>query len=206
MQEKLSEKEVVRLVAEVSKLDEEKRQSLDRDQVAEILREMDLPEEHLDEAMVRLRESKFKEKEQRRTAGLLVAVVTVAVIGIGAIMFQNTTYNAGVANITANSAHLSAQSATAAEIADVTAGSGTTFASVTLQNVPQGMRVPMRAKWIQPDGTIYHENRWQTKPADTATWTTHAKANIGVGAPKGQWTVEFIVGDRTVTTKKFVVN
>lgn len=206
MEQKLSEKEVVRLVAEVSKMDAERQQMLDKAQVAQILRDLDLSEDMLDEAMIRLEQSRAEEKRKKSQMQIGMIGVVLAVVSLVTIFGVNMTHNNELAAITASQTRIASQSAPTADVNVVNAGGGMIEAHVTLQNVPQGQRIPMRAKWIDPTGVVFHENSWQTKPAQGSTWDTHAKCDITGGAAKGNWLVKFFVGDREVASKPFVVN
>lgn len=205
MQDKLSEKELVRLVEVVSQLDEERKQMLDRNQLAQILRDLNMSDDLLDEAMVRLEQGKLTAQRKRKTISIAAVIAACVIAAAAALMFSTTSYNNQLAQITSSETRITSMSEANADLSAVPAGTGV-IANVTLQNVPQGARIPLHARWIQPDGTVYHESSWQTKPADKRTWQTHAKADIRPSAPKGDWSVQFVIGDRVVATKKFVVN
>lgn len=93
MPEKLKEQEVLRIVAEVSKLDEERRQMLDKEQVRQILRELNLSDDLLDEAIQKLEEGRLVEKKKQKIfSTVLVVGIAIAVIGL-ATLFMTSSYN-----------------------------------------------------------------------------------------------------------------
>ncbi len=206
MQDKLSEKELVRLVVEVSKLDQERQQMLDKAQVSQILQELNLSEDLLDEAMVRLDEKRVAEKKKRSVISVVAAVAVVAIIGISASLWMGANYSGQLAKVTATDTRITTEVQSSADLSVITAGNGTIFAQVTLHDVPMGTRLPMRVQWLEPNGAVYRENTWQTKPTDKETWQTHAKVDLPASAAKGDWVAKFFLGDRVVATKKFVVN
>ncbi len=206
MQDKLSEKELIRLVEEVSKLDLERKQMLDKSQVSQILKEMDLSDDLLDEAMVRLDEKRAVEKKKRIVFSVTAAVAAVAIIALSSTLWMSSNYAGQLAKVTAADTRITTEVQSSADLSVVTAGNGTIFAQVTLHDVPLGTRLPMRVEWIDPSGTVFRENTWQTKPTDKQTWQTHAKVDLPTSVAKGDWVAKFLLGDRIVATKTFVVN
>ena len=51
--------------------------------------------------------------------------------------------------------------------------SGQLKLSTKLMNPPKGDALPMSCAWRAPDGTLLHENAWQTKPITHDAWETH---------------------------------
>jgi len=202
----LSEKELIRLVEEVSKLDLERKQMLDKSQVSQILKEMDLSDDLLDEAMVRLDEKRAVEKKKRIVFSVTAAVAAVAIIALSSTLWMSSNYAGQLAKVTAADTRITTEVQSSADLSVVTAGNGTIFAQVTLHDVPLGTRLPMRVEWIDPSGTVFRENTWQTKPTDKQTWQTHAKVDLPTSVAKGDWVAKFLLGDRIVATKTFVVN
>lgn len=205
MADKLDEREIVRLVAEVSKLEQEKQQLVTRDQVADILRELNLSDSLLDEAMVRLRKRDAATKKGIKMA--LITLAVAAVIGGGATMMYlgNQNMVKQLAAVSADQVEIKVKSAHASPVTEIQADDENIYVSLILHDVPLNESLPLHATWQRPDGSIYHENNWHTKQTSTRTWDTHAKCEIDKNAPLGTWLVKIFLADRLVATKEFVV-
>lgn len=201
---KIAEKDMIRLVEEVSKLDNERRAQLDKTEVAKILNELSLPSDLLDEALLRLQ----RQKSERRTLKLILgAAITTALLGALLAFFVLSSSNAvqqSYANVTATDAFFSQNAEGSVPVPEVSTGQ-TVYAQVTLHNVPVNSKLPMHAKWYKPDGSILKESSWSTRETTSQNWNTHAKCVIPPDAPAGKWMVEFSLGGRSVISKIFVV-
>jgi len=87
MNSRLTQEQLGELVAEVERLSDRRQAELDRQQVEEILQELNLPTDLLDEALVQLRRREALEVQQRRHRWILggVAVVAPTAIAVGAL-------------------------------------------------------------------------------------------------------------------------
>ena len=201
---KIAEKDMIRLVEEVSKLDSERQQMLDKSQVSKILNELNLPSELLDEALERLDAKKAKAK----TTNLAIIAGVVGLLIAGAAAFIVVTSATNTANeinsITASHAHMTLSANSAEALATVSPG-GTVFVNTTLNNVPLNKKLHLHAKWFRPDGSIFHENDWYTRETTSSTWDTHAKTVIPSDAPSGKWMVQISTGGRELISKIFEV-
>ncbi|MBX9722786.1 MAG: hypothetical protein K2X81_15405, partial [Candidatus Obscuribacterales bacterium] len=174
--------------------------------VRQILRELNLSDDLLEEAIQKLEEGRIVAKKKQKLLSTVVVVgIVLAVLGL-TTFFMTSSYTDQLAKVTGAGTRITSQVESSADLSVVSAGSGTIFARITLHDVPQGTRLPMEAKWIAPDGSVFHENKWQTKPVDRQTWETHAKCDIPTSAPKGNWLVKFSIAGRELATQKFVVN
>ena len=204
VEHKIAEKDMIRLVEEVSKLDDERKRQLDKAEVAKILNELSLPSELLDEALERLQRKKREQKSMYTLLGISVFLAllgaAVAFIVISSSNAVQQSYN----NVTANDAYISQNAEGASPISEVAPGQ-TVYAQVTLHNVPVNSKLPMHARWYKPDGSIIKENSWLTRETASSNWNTHAKCVIPSDAPVGKWMVEFSLGGRPVISKIFIV-
>ncbi len=204
VEHKIAERDMIRLVEEVSKLDNERKDQLDKAEVARILDSLGLPTELLDDALLRLRKKQNAEQSRKY---VLIGVLGALIIAASAFFFIST--NNGVvqglyAKVTATDAYFSQNAEGSAQISDVSPGQ-TVYAQVTLHNVPVNSKLPMHAKWYKPDGSILKENSWVTRETTSSNWNTHAKCVIPSDAPVGKWMVEFSLGGRPVISKIFIV-
>lgn len=70
------------MVAEVERLSQRREAELDREQVKEILQELQLPDELLDEALVQIKRREALAKQQKRNWAIGLVVVVALVGGI----------------------------------------------------------------------------------------------------------------------------
>ena len=160
----LTDREFEEVVEEIAKDEAAAGTGVTVEQAREALRELDLPAEKLDAAAVKVRERHAAEalaqSKKKRTllvgAGVL-ALALAAAVGIGVSMQAKA---AKVAAITATEPVLSAEA-------------GQLRLSAKLMSAPRGETVPMTCTWRSPDGTLLHENAWQTKPVSHDAWETH---------------------------------
>lgn len=75
----------------------------------------------------------------------------------------------------------------------------------TLDDVPAGAVVPLTCAWIDPHGTTYHRNRYETQPVAHQAWETHARCQIRPDAPLGAWRVQLILQGRVLHSLTFEV-
>jgi len=78
MNTRLTQEQLGELVAEVERLSDRRQAELDRQQVEEILQELNLPTDLLDEALVQLRRREALDVQQRRHRWILGGVAVVA--------------------------------------------------------------------------------------------------------------------------------
>src|SRR4028118_954921 len=79
MNNRLSESELAQVIAEVGQLSQRREAELDREQVKQILQELNLPDDLLDDALMQLRRRQALEVQQRRNRRIAVGVVGILV-------------------------------------------------------------------------------------------------------------------------------
>jgi len=83
--------------------------------------------------------------------------------------------------------------------------SGEVVYRVTLSDAPVGQKLSLSCNWMDPNGQIVHQNRYQTKEITTPVWNTICRHTIGSAAPVGMWKVQMLLGDRLLSDATFVV-
>lgn len=162
--DKLTEDEFEDVVEEIAKKQADAAEGVSHDDARKALQELDLPADKLDEATATVR--------QRREAELRAAAKKkrLVLFGVGALALL-LTLGAAVGML---------KQAQVGKVARITAAD-TTLAeeggqlrlSTKLMNAPKGDALPMTCAWRAPDGTLLHENAWQTKPISHDAWETH---------------------------------
>lgn len=85
MEQRLTQVQLEQIVAEVQQLSQRAEVELDTEQVREILRELNLPPEFLEDAMVQLRRREALAVQQRSTrwiVGSAVGAIALLIVGI----------------------------------------------------------------------------------------------------------------------------
>jgi hypothetical protein len=209
MEDKLTQEQMRQLVGEVERLSQRRNEELNREQVEEILNELNLPTELVDEAMMQLRRRSAQEVEEKRKkwigAGGLGAAA-VALVGGSVWFFNNQQQLTGVyAN--SEQSTLTVESGGGREaIATVNRLENPQVSyRVILQGAPLGQKLSLGCDWINPQGQVAYQNRYETKTIDKKVWPTQCKYRFNNGSPAGTWEVRMFLGDRLVSQTQFVV-
>ena len=221
MSSQLTESQVARVVAEVSRqaqlreLDE--RERLDRGQVVQILEELKLPVELLDPAMRELerREAEAKAQagydealagEKRRRfwiIGSSVAALLVLILLVG-VFFQRQR-RAFDAITAVEPGRITRAADDGENLGTVTRDGAELYYRVTLERVPLAENLSLKCNWIDPNGRIVKQNAWQTRTTDKSVWATSCRCTLEASAQPGIWRVEMLLGDRMVSRTEFRV-
>ena len=76
---------------------------------------------------------------------------------------------------------------------------------VTLAHIPEGRSMDLTCDWIDPAGTVLHQNHWQTRPVDRDRWPTHCHHHFHAATTPGAWRVVLRHGDRALATAMFTL-
>ena len=151
------------------------------------LRELDLPEDQLDEAAAKVRhrrEVAAREKTKRRRRLVVVAGSLVALLVVGLAFAGWSRARAGqLAAITAEHPTLTEQQ-------------GQLRLTATLMHAPSGESVPMACTWRGAGGVVIAQSAWITKPVTHDSWETHCV--LKNPSPPAHVTVEMTAHGRRV--------
>jgi hypothetical protein len=162
--QRLTDEELQDVVEEIAKDEAHAGTGVSFDQAREALRELDLPAEKLDDAALKVRQRREaealekREKKRMLLAGAAVLAVLVSA-GVGVTRWKS-----------AEAGKIAAMTATDPVL---TEEPGQLRLSAKLMSAPKGESVPMTCAWTGADGTLLHENAWQTKPISHDAWETH---------------------------------
>lgn len=207
MENRLNQEQLGKVVAEVTRLAQERedfeRQTLDRQQVSQLLKELNLPVEMIDDAMEQLRRREALAQEQRKkkrwiTIGIASIVLIVLLFGIW--MFKR---DATFDRINTDQQRITGTVDDGSNLSTVQRNGQDVVYRVTLRDVPIGESLSLTCSWIDPSGRVFHQNSYSTKPVDKSVWPTQCKCQIGPAAEKGTWKVEMKLGDRVVSSTTF---
>lgn len=205
MEDKLTQEQMRQLVGEVERLSQRRNEELNREQVEEILNELNLPSDLVDEAMMQLRRGDALSAEKKRNrwigAGML-AIAAVALVGGSVWFFNNQKELTGVYANSEQSVLTVGQEA----IATVNRLENPQVSyRVTLQDAPLGQKLSLGCDWIDPQGQTAYQNRYETKTIDKEVWPTQCQYRFNNSSPVGTWEVRMFLGDRLVSQTQFMV-
>ncbi|BAZ09360.1 hypothetical protein NIES4071_11680 [Calothrix sp. NIES-4071] len=192
MNQRLTQEQLNRIIAELGRLKERREQELEPEQVKQILDELNLPPDLLGEAMTQVARSQLLEASQRRNKLILgsVAAALVVIIGSGILFSQQRSDT--LARVTAQSDR-------------VDRNNSELFYRVTLKEAPVGQKLNLSCNWINPSGQIVKQNSYETKSITTSVWDTHCKYTLNSGAETGKWKVQMLLDGRTLEEESFEV-
>ena len=209
MERRLTKEQLGQVVAEVTRLkqfrDDEQRETFDREQVAEVLKELDLPVELLDDAMAQLQRREALAQEQRRKPWIIAAIIlAIFLFSAAAIAFWTLGRDTASDRVAAERARLTRVADDGGNLQTVTRDGQEVFYRVTLRDAQPGDTLSLRCNWIAPDGKVFRQNAWTISP-NTAVWETYCRCQVGPAALKGEWKVEMSLGDRVLSSTTFQV-
>ncbi|GEM_PF-298611 len=213
MGEQMTQDQIGKVVAELTRLDQERedreRERLDREQVAEVLKELNLPVELLDDAMEQLRRREAMEiaerKARKKKRRIITAIITAVMAVILLVSISMWRHSAAMSRITAGQARITRATDDGGSLQTVTRDGQEVFYRVIIRDAPVGESLTLTANWIDPNGNLFRQNRFETKTIDKSAWPTFARLQLGQAALKGTWKVELLVGDRLLSATSFEV-
>jgi hypothetical protein len=221
MSKELTESEVARVVAEVTRQsqvrDLAERQVLDRAQVIQILEELKLPADLLEPAMQELerrdaetaaqarRDEALRASRRRKIllAGSVLALVLVVTLIAGVFMQRRSQALSAVTAVAPGRITRAADDG--GNLNSVRREGDEIYYRVTLERVPISENLSMKCNWIDPSGRTVKTNSWQTKSTDKSVWATSCRNLIGTAAEPGKWRVEMLLDDRLISQSEFQV-
>lgn len=204
MQKRLSQDQLVKIVGEVERLSQRQQEELEPEQVQQILRELNLPPELLDEAMLQLQRREALAVETRRKRWIIAGILTVLVVSIAGVGFFIQQHQQAIARVSAQQDRITRLQDTGGTLATVTRPADVYY-RVTLKDAPQGQQLSLACDWIDPSGQIVKQNRYQTQQIDRSVWPTHCHFLINTAAAAGTWKVQMFVEGRPISDATFEV-
>lgn len=206
MENNLRPNQLNQIIAEVEQLKQQREQELNSEQVKEILQELNLPPELLDEALIQVqrRQVLAVEKKRQRWIATGVIISIIAAIPLTTVILQQQ--QQALEKVSPVQSQISLNQDGTNNITTVNRqASSLIFYRVTLQNAPIGKKLSLNCNWIDPNNQIVHQNSWETKIIDRATWNTSCRHQFNDNAALGLWKVQMLLGDRLISTTAFTV-
>ncbi len=206
METRLTQAQLAQVVAEIDKLSNQRDLELGTDQVREILRELNLPDELLEDAIAQMHRREALEKQQRRNRLIAISstVVVISTIALGVLFQQNRQRQN--AQVVATEDRIALSKKGGDSLTQVNRQiNPRIYYQVTLKNAPIGSQLSLQCDWINPSGQIVRQNKYQTRTVDTAVWNTNCFYDLGSASPPGNWEVRMSLDGRAIGTEPFVV-
>lgn len=206
MEKKLTEEQLQQVIAEVQELSQIRQVEISRQEVNQILQELNLPADLLDEALIQLERRNILAVQQKRQKQIFILVATILAGTIGLGLFFQQKYQDNLAQITAGENRLTLATDDGQDIQTVERQNPPKlYYRVTLQDAPVNQKLTINCDWIDPNSNIVHENRYQTKNIDRQVWPTYCFYQLSNNAPSGNWQVKMKLGERVLSTDNFLV-
>lgn len=152
MDQKLSQKQLEQIVAGVQQLSLRQEAELDRDQVREILRELNLPPELLEEAMVQLSRREALKAQKGRNFWIIGGVVGAIALVIFGSMILTRQQEQILSSVNVQSDRLTLAQDTGGNLNIIDRQTNQEiFYRVTLANAPLGQKLSLSCNWIDPN-------------------------------------------------------
>lgn len=200
----LTQRQLEKVIAEVTQISERQQMEVDAQQVREILRELNLPPELLEEAMVQIHQREAIASQQVRNRLIVGSIVGIASLLLMGALLVNQARQHGLDQVLAQKDRLTL--APGNSLTDVSRKENhELFYRVTLSKAPVGRKLSLSCNWVNPSQQVVHQNSYQTKEIATAVWDTYCRYTPDTDAPTGTWQVEMFLGDRSIDTLSFEV-
>lgn len=204
MEPRISQTQLNQLIAEVEQLSQQRQNDLDRAEVEQILRELNLPPELLGEAIVQLQRRKTLAAEQNRRRRYIIAAIAVFLFAIAGTLLTLYQQQQSFTRITAQQDRITLVQDTGSNLATI-ARPTEVYYRVTLKDAPIGKQLSLACNWFDPTGQIVKQNRYQTQEITTPVWETRCRYAIGADTPTGTWTVQMLLENRVISDATFDV-
>lgn len=106
MSERLTPEELTQIVLEIEKMRSRTENELTREQVKEILQELNLSPEFLDDALMQLRRKQALREQQKRHRAIAIRIAASCLIVIGLAIFFRQQHNKAIALVQAQADRL----------------------------------------------------------------------------------------------------
>lgn len=206
MNERLTPEQLNKVITEAQRLQQNREQELDPEQVQQILQELNLPPELLDEALTQVHRRQALEAQKKRNKLIFggVAAAIVVIIGSGLFFFQQK--DTTLATVSVQQDRITRVQDDGGNLKVIERQSDSeVFYRVTLKNTPIGQRLNLACDWINPSGQVVKQNRYQTRNITTSVWDTQCKYIINSGAAPGNWKVQMSLDERLLSDENFEV-
>ncbi|MEA5581035.1 DUF3859 domain-containing protein [Nodularia harveyana UHCC-0300] len=206
MTQKLTTEQLTQIIAEVGNLQASREAEIAPEEVKQILQELGLAPELLDEALVQMQRREVLKVRQKRHRTVAIGIFAAVAIAITGTIFTIKQHNSTLERVSTQSNRITLTQDDGADLRNITRQNNPEiFYRVTLKDTPVGQKLDLRCNWINPNGEIVKQNRYQTREIDTSIWNTQCRYTIGSASTPGRWKVEMFLQGRQLSETEFEV-
>lgn len=204
MQERLTQAQLAQVIAEIEQLSQRSEADLDKEQVKQILQELNLSSDLLDNALVQIRRREALAAITRRNRWIAAVVIVVVVGAIAAttVFIQHRQQVFSRVLSVSSRVTLAQEDGGNLTVIDI---NPRVYYHVTLNEAPVGEKLALTCDWIDPNGKIAYQSRYQTREIDRAVWSTYCYYQLSQSATAGRWKVQMSLEDRPLSSTFFTV-
>ena len=206
MSDRLTQDELTQIILEIEKMRSRAEDELTREQVEEILQELNLSPDLLDDALRQLRRKQALKAQQRRNRWIGLGVVVSLLVVVGLAVFFVRQHNSAIAKVQAQDDRITLEQDNGDSFKVIERqNSPQVVYRVTLKEAPIGKSLDLSCNWINPNGEVVKQNRYQTRNITTSVWNTRCRYTLNSSAPVGNWQVEMLLNGRRLSEADFEV-
>jgi len=206
MQQRLTPKQVSQIVAEVERLSQRRQSEIEVEELQQILRELNLPDDLLDEAVMQVYRKQALDNQNKRNGRIIGSVMAVVVGAVTVTFFMQQQQQQALERLNVYDSRVGFRRNDSASLEEIDRQKNPeVFYNVTLQDAPLGKQVELGCNWVDPNREIAHQNSWKTKTISKEVWNTHCRYTFKESVPPGNWLVQMTLDDEVITSNKFIV-
>ena len=206
MQQRLTPEQVSQIVAEVERLSQRRQSEIEVEELQQILRELNLPDDLLDEAVMQVYRKQALDNQKNRNRWIIGGITAVVLGAVGATFFMQKQQQQALARINVYDSRVGFGRNDSASLEEIDRRKNPeVFYNVTLKDVPLGKQVALGCNWVDSNRKIAHQSSWKTKTISKEVWNTHCRYTFKENVPPGNWLVQMTLDDEVITSNKFVV-
>ncbi|BBD70187.1 hypothetical protein NIES4072_65530 [Nostoc commune NIES-4072] len=206
MNQRLTTEQLTQIVAEVGNLQTRKEAEIEPEQVKQILQELGLPPDLLDEALVQVQRRQVLKVQEKRNRTIAIGVIAAIAIVIMGTLFSIQQHNSTLERVSTQRNRITLTQDDGSDLRNISRqNSPEVFYRVTLKDAPIGQKLDLTCNWINPNGEIVKQNRYQTREIDKSIWDTQCRYIIGSASTPGKWKAQIFLQGRQLSETEFEV-
>ena len=205
MQQRLTPEQVSQIVAEVERLSQRRQSEIEVEELQQILRELNLPDDLLDEAVMQVYRKQALDNQKKRNRWIIGGITAVVMGAVAATFVMQQQQQQALKGISYDG-RLGFRPNDSASLEEIERkNTPEVFYNVTLRDAPVGKQVKFGCNWLKPNREIAYKNSWKTKTIATDIWNTHCRYKFKENDATGKWIVQITLDDEAKTSNTFFV-
>ncbi|MCC5609230.1 DUF3859 domain-containing protein [Nostoc sp. CHAB 5834] len=206
MTQRLTTEQLRQIVTEVGNLQARKEAEIEPEQVKQILQELGLAPDLLDEALVQVQRRQVLKLQQKRNRTIAIGVIAAVAIAIMGALFTIQQHNSTLERVSTQRNRITLTQDNGSDLRNISRQNNPeVFYRVTLKDTPIGQKLDLMCNWIDPNGEIVKQNRYQTREIDKSIWDTQCRYIIGSASTPGKWKAQIFLQGRQLSETEFEV-